>query len=341
MTAPPQVRHTRGMLVLILLGIIFFALIVGLVILTGRRNTARRPQAESLSVVPLRVRIRTEPNAQAAVVATATMGEKLTLLEDREAWVRVQNDEGVNGWAERNSLERTAERERRAARFAAIRKLPALDGIAHEKTPLYAGPGIFYPVIGEIAEDTQVKVYTRDHDFYAIDHNGEIAYVDVEAIDVSSAGTRQLEVRTDAPPVTETMASMEPAPAAEPSPYQVPPVEPPSVETPAAAASAPAPHTGIYSAVPLGGTQPEEVDRVVPRYPAVARRAGVQGAVVVRGVVRKDGVIDDVVVIKDLPFGLGDAAREAVSRWKFRPATYRGEPIDVYYTVTVNFRLGQ
>ena len=44
-------------------------------------------------------------------------------------------------------------------------------------------------------------------------------------------------------------------------------------------------------------------------------------------------------IIKDLPYGLGDAAREAVSRWRFRPATYRGEPIDVYYTVTVNFRL--
>ena len=80
---------------------------------------------------------------------------------------------------------------------------------------------------------------------------------------------------------------------------------------------------------------------MVPRYPPMARRAGVQGAVVVRGVVRKDGAIDDVEIIKDLPYGLGDAAREAVSRWRFRAATYKGEPIDVYYTVTVNFRLTQ
>jgi len=70
-----------------------------------------------------------------------------------------------------------------------------------------------------------------------------------------------------------------------------------------------------------------------------ARQAGVQGAVVLRGIVRKDGAIDNVEVIKDLPYGLGDAARDAVSRWRFRPATYRGDPIDVYYTVTVNFRL--
>ena len=58
-----------------------------------------------------------------------------------------------------------------------------------------------------------------------------------------------------------------------------------------------------------------------------------------RSVVRKDGTIDDVEIIKDLPLGLGEAAKEAVEQWRFRPATYRGDPIDVYYTVTVNFRL--
>ena len=79
--------------------------------------------------------------------------------------------------------------------------------------------------------------------------------------------------------------------------------------------------------------------RLLPRYPLAARRAGVQGAAVVRGIVRRDGTIDNVEVIKDLPNGLGEAAREAVSDWRFRPASFQGEPIDVYYTVTVNFRL--
>jgi protein TonB len=97
--------------------------------------------------------------------------------------------------------------------------------------------------------------------------------------------------------------------------------------------------SAVYAAVPAGGTQPEEVDRVVPRYPTMARRAGVEGSVVVRGIVRRDGTIDDVEIIKDLPYGLGQSARDAVSKWRFRPATVRGEPIDVYYTVTVNFRL--
>jgi TonB family protein len=334
----PQTRHTRGTFIVVVLGVIFIAILAALIFTTGKKPpTETSTPSEALSVLPMRIRLRTEPTAKAPVVATATNGEKLTVLEDRGAWVRVQDEDGVAGWAERNSLERTSERERRLARYEAIKKLPALSGLVSDRTPLYAGPGIFYPLIGELPAQTQVKVYTRDHDFYAIDHDGEIAYADVDAIDVSSAGTRQLEVRTDTAsttttetattqPPTETTASTatEPVPTPAPQPAEVP---------------ASADRSGVYAAVPAGGTQPEELDRVIPRYPPMARRMGIQGAVVVRGIVRRDGTIDNVEVIKDLPQGLGDAAADAVRRWRFRPATYRGEPIDVYYTVTVNFRL--
>jgi TonB family protein len=331
-----QTRHTRGLVVVIILGVIFFALLALLILHTGKRSDAPAAATETLSVLPLRLRLRTQPTANAPVVATATSGEKMMVLEDRGAWVRVQDDDGMTGWAERNSLERTSERERRLARYEAIRKLPALNAMVSARTPLYAGPGIFYPIIGELPAETQVRVYTRDHDFYAIDHNAQIAYADVDAIDVSSAGTKQVDVHTDAP-ATATTASAAPPQTASAAPEEAPtpdlPDQPPP-QVPAATDNA-----GVYSAVPPGGTQPEEADRVVPRYPMMARRAGIQGPVVVRGIVRRDGTIDDVEVIRDLPYGLGDAAREAVSRWRFRPATFRGEPIDVYYTVTVNFRL--
>ena len=332
--ADPQTRHTRGLIVVIVLGVIFFALLTLVILNSGKRTSTPPAQSETLSPLPLRLRLRTQPSATAPVVATATNGEKLVVLEDRGAWVRVQDEEGLAGWAERNALERTSERERRLARYEAIRKMPSLPAIVTARTPLYAGPGIFYPIIGELSPDTQVRVYTRDHDFYAIDHNDGVAYADVDAIDVS-ATQRQLEVRTEAPAPTETTSSAEPL--APPAP----------TETQTAAPEVPVPQpapaevdrSGVYAAVPAGGTQPEELDRVVPRYPAIARRAGVQGAVVVRGIVRRDGTIDDVEIIKDLPYGLGESAREAVTQWRFRPATVHGEPIDVYYTVTVNFRL--
>jgi TonB family protein len=333
----PLARHSRGTFIVIVLGVIFIAILAALIFTTGKKPAVQASTpSETLSVLPMRIRLRTEPTAKAPVVATATSGEKLTVLEDQGAWVRVQDEDGVAGWAERNSLERTSERERRLARYEAIKKLPALSGLVSARTPLYAGPGIFYPLIGELPRETQVKVYTRDHDFYAIDHDGAIAYADVDAVDVSSAGTRQLEVRTDtAAAPTETTASTPTDTATETTPLPAPqPAAPAPTEVPASAD-----RSGVYAAVPAGGTQPEEIDRVIPRYPAIARRAGIQGPVVVRGIVRRDGTIDNVEVIKDLPYGLGDAAADAVRRWRFRPAAYRGEPIDVYYTVTVNFRL--
>jgi TonB family protein len=334
----PRTRHNRGLIVVIGLAVLFFTLLALVVLKTGKERPEKPQASETLTVLPQRIRVRTEPNARAAVVATATSGEQLTMVEDQGAWVRVKTNDGLSGWAERANLERTAERKRRLDRYGAIRRMPALKGQTTARAALYAGPGIFYPLVGELPEGRKVDVFTRDHDFYAVDFNNAVAYADVETIDVSSSGTHQLDVQTAStgpePTPTDTAATTsmaqtttEAPPVPEPEPVPAP--EPAPVER----------STGVYSAVPAGGTQPEELDRVVPRYPAIARRAGIQGPVVVRGIVRRDGTIDNVEVIRDLPYGLGEAARQAVNRWRFRPATYRGEPIDVYYTVTVNFKL--
>ena len=324
-----QTRHTRGLLIVVLLAVIFFVLIALIILKTGGKKTiATGPQAETVTVLPLRIRIRTEPNARAAVVATATSGEQLQMVEDQGAWVRVQTGDGLTGWAERANLERTAERERRLARYAAIRKLPILEGVTSDRAQLYAGPGIFYPLVGALPAGTSVRIFTRDHDFFAVDYNEQIAYASIDDVDVTASGAQfNVATTTAATAPTETEA---PPPAMTTS------------ETPAETTASIAPPeepTGVYAAVPAGGTQPEEIDRVIPRYPALARQMNVSGSVVIRGIVRKDGTIDNVEVIKDLPYGLGEAAREAVQQWRFRPATFRGEPIDVYYTVTVNFRL--
>jgi len=42
-------------------------------------------------------------------------------------------------------------------------------------------------------------------------------------------------------------------------------------------------------------------------------------------------------VLKPLPFGLDDAAVEAVRQWQWKPGTLAGEPVDVIFNVTVNF----
>jgi TonB family protein len=79
--------------------------------------------------------------------------------------------------------------------------------------------------------------------------------------------------------------------------------------------------------------------RVEPVYTEEARANRMSGIVIVEAIVGKDGLVKDVRVLKGLPFGLDQAAVDAVRQWQFRPGTLNGEPVDVIFTLTVNFRL--
>jgi TonB family protein len=74
-----------------------------------------------------------------------------------------------------------------------------------------------------------------------------------------------------------------------------------------------------------------------PRYPEEARHARVQGVVILQTIIDTVGNVTDVRVLKGLPSGLTEAAVDAVSSWRFKPATLEGEPVAVYYLVTVSF----
>lgn len=76
-----------------------------------------------------------------------------------------------------------------------------------------------------------------------------------------------------------------------------------------------------------------------PQYTEIARKARIQGVVIVQAVVSKEGIVEDVKILKGLPMGLDRAAKDAVSKWRFKPATLNGKPVDVYYNLTVNFTL--
>lgn len=84
---------------------------------------------------------------------------------------------------------------------------------------------------------------------------------------------------------------------------------------------------------------PVKINAPSPQYTEIARKARIQGIVIVQSVVDKQGNVTDVKVLKGLPMGLDQAAVEAVKRWKFEPATLNGKPVAVYYNLTVNFTL--
>jgi protein TonB len=80
------------------------------------------------------------------------------------------------------------------------------------------------------------------------------------------------------------------------------------------------------------------VHRVQPEYPALARMARVQGAVVLHAVISKQGTIEDLEVISGPPALVG-AAVDAVRQWRYRPYYLNDEPVEVDTQVTVNFVL--
>ena len=80
------------------------------------------------------------------------------------------------------------------------------------------------------------------------------------------------------------------------------------------------------------------LQRVEPSYPAQARQAGVQGPVVLRAWIAKDGSIEDLKLIRGSLL-LGQAAYHAVKQWKYKPYLLNGQAVEAETYVTVNFTL--
>jgi len=80
---------------------------------------------------------------------------------------------------------------------------------------------------------------------------------------------------------------------------------------------------------------------LVPIYTEPARKARIEGIVILQLTIDKQGSVVDVKVLRGLAMGLTDAAIEAARRQHFKPA-YRastGRPVDCLYTITVQFKI--
>ena len=76
------------------------------------------------------------------------------------------------------------------------------------------------------------------------------------------------------------------------------------------------------------------------KYPEVARTSGITGTVYVQFVVEKDGSISDVKVVRGIGGGCDEEAVRVVKsmpRWK--PGKQRGQPVRVYFTLPIDFKL--
>ena len=107
----------------------------------------------------------------------------------------------------------------------------------------------------------------------------------------------------------------------------------------AAPVAAQAPPAGEPYRVGDNVTRPEKLSGAPPMYTEVARKARVQGVVILEAIIDELGDVVNARVLKGLPMGLDRSALEAVKTWKFKPAMMDGRPVKVYYVITVNFQV--
>ena len=83
---------------------------------------------------------------------------------------------------------------------------------------------------------------------------------------------------------------------------------------------------------------PELIQKIAPKYPADARKQKIEGTVVLKIRIGKDGSVGDIEVIQGDPM-LVPAAVEAVKKWRYKPGTIGDSPYESPVTVSVAFSL--
>jgi TonB family protein len=83
---------------------------------------------------------------------------------------------------------------------------------------------------------------------------------------------------------------------------------------------------------------PVATQEVDPGYPLELMRQNVQGMVMLSAVIRSDGSVGEVQILRGVDDRLDVYASAALSRWRFRPATRNGDPVAIQTVVMIPFR---
>ena len=102
----------------------------------------------------------------------------------------------------------------------------------------------------------------------------------------------------------------------------------------------PAPSVTALVPIRVGGNirEPRVVSLVPPVYPVLAKKARVQGTVIMEATVTAEGTVDEIHVISGNPL-LIQAAIDCLKQWRYEPTYLNGEPVPVILTAKINFEL--
>jgi TonB family protein len=82
---------------------------------------------------------------------------------------------------------------------------------------------------------------------------------------------------------------------------------------------------------------PGPLRKIDPKYPPTLINEHVEGEVVLYAVIRRDGSVDSIQLVRGIDSQLDANAMNALSQWKFRPATKQGTPIELEAIVHIPF----
>ena len=89
----------------------------------------------------------------------------------------------------------------------------------------------------------------------------------------------------------------------------------------------------------LGNLLREQLKELI-KYPETARKSGIQGQVIVRALIGKDGSVEQTQVVKGMPdTGCDEETERAVKQLKFTPATQNGKPVKFWFSIPVTYSL--
>lgn len=75
------------------------------------------------------------------------------------------------------------------------------------------------------------------------------------------------------------------------------------------------------------------------KYPEIARRAGLQGKVLIQAFIDEKGNVIHTKVIKGLGGGIDEMASDVIRITKFNPGTQKGQPVKTQVTIPIVFKL--
>jgi TonB family protein len=135
----------------------------------------------------------------------------------------------------------------------------------------------------------------------------------------------------------------EPEPVVEPDPPPEPEVLPTDDWEIGIPDGPPEPQGDTVARVGQVGVEPPVfTKKVQPKYPERAVKIRLQGYVILEAILRKDGSVDDIKVLRGLgkgKFGFEEEATEALKQWQFLPGKVNNSPADVRMTLKIDFVL--